>query len=409
MNEQQHGEPILYDASAAHPLRCMLVYGTRPEVIKLAPLILAMRRRPASFHCTQVFTGQHRELGRQAMKAFRLIPDVDLNCMEEDQHVNEFFARALAGLDQAIGTCAPQWVIVQGDTSSALAGALAGFNRKIPVAHVEAGLRTDDLSAPHPEEGNRRMIGRIASLHLAPTARAADALRREHVPADRIAVTGNTAVDAVRRMRRGLRPMVDPLVRGIVGGATSRLVLATIHRRETFGRPLLAVLEAIKELASDPVLGLTFLFLVHPNPRVGEAVDTVLDEEKNIRLLPALDYRTTLALISLSWLILTDSGGLQEEAPCFSVPVLVLRNRTERPEGIEAGIAKLIGTDKNNIVAAVRALACDTAAYAKMRSAGNPYGDGHAVSLILDWLRKQSLSITQMHQTTSAGDTSDRF
>jgi UDP-N-acetylglucosamine 2-epimerase (non-hydrolysing) len=367
--------------------RCMIVCGTRPEVIKLAPIALAMKEKRELFDCALVFTGQHRELGQQALDMFGLIADIDLNLMEEGQQVTEFLGRALIGLDQTVRACRPHWVIVQGDTGSALAGAISGFNRKIRVAHVEAGLRTYDLSAPHPEEGNRQMISRIASLHLAPTQRARAMLLHEHIPDDKILVTGNTVVDAVRWIGNQLRPMGTPLVCEITSGAASKLVLTTIHRRESFGAPLVGMLEAIKTLALDPALGLTFLFPVHPNPQIEETVNAILGHQSNVKLLPPLDYKTTLGLMSLSWLVLTDSGGLQEEAPCFSVPVFVLRNVTERTEGVDAGIAELIGTDKNKIIEAVRVLVYNEAAYAKMCSGDNPYGNGRAAQIILERLQ----------------------
>lgn len=375
-------------------IKCMFIFGTRPEIIKLAPVILSMKQRPDVFDCLLVDTGQHRELGHQALDIFNLHADISLELMSENQGVSEFLALALSKLDSIITKNSPDWVIVQGDTETALAGALAGFNHKIPVAHVEAGLRTHDLMAPYPEEGNRQMISRITSLHFAPTQGAKTLLMEEGIPQEKILVTGNTVVDAVHWIHDTFQIEGERLARSIVGNA-KRVVLTTLHRRESFGEPLVGMLEAIRELALDPSLGLTFLFPVHLNPEVAHTVHAILGNQRNIKLLPPLDYKTMLALMPFSWLILTDSGGLQEEAPCFSVPVFVLRNLTERPEGIEAGIAKLIGTDKTEIIRVVKELTHDKITYQQMCSGRNPYGDGHAAQAIVDRLCAKSV-----HQLT---------
>jgi UDP-N-acetylglucosamine 2-epimerase (non-hydrolysing) len=360
----------------------MLVFGTRPEVVKLAPVALAMKADPSRFECLLVATGQHRELGRQALRIFDLEPDIDLDLMSDNQSVTTFLGQALINLDCVVQQLAPDWIVVQGDAESALAGAIAGYNRKIPVAHVEAGLRTHDLAAPHPEEGNRQMISRIASLHFAPTIRAQEVLLAERTPADRILVTGNTVVDAVHWIRGRHRDESEK-VACEDAQHVSRLVLVTIHRRESFGEPLIGMLEAVRTLAEDPTLALSFALPVHPNPQVCGAVKRILGRQPNVRLLPALDYKKLIGLMEQSWLVLTDSGGLQEEAPSFSVPVLVLRNQTERQEGIDAGVASLVGTDREKIVLAVKHLALDDAAYRKMRSSRNPYGTGRAADAIL--------------------------
>jgi UDP-N-acetylglucosamine 2-epimerase (non-hydrolysing) len=363
----------------------MLVFGTRPEVIKLAPVALAMKASPKHFECLLVTTGQHRELGRQALQIFGLRPDVDLDLMSENQGVTAFLAQALISLDRLIEKGPPDWILVQGDAESALAGAIAGYNRNVPVAHVEAGLRTYDLAAPHPEEGNRQMISRIASLHFAPTIRAQNMLLAENTSKDRVLVTGNTVVDAVNWIRSRFGEDEKRVAREATRPST-RLVLVTIHRRESFGEPLIGMLEAIRTLAQEPALGLRFVLPVHPNPQVARVVNRTLGQKPNVVLMPPLDYKALLTLMAQCWLILTDSGGLQEEGPCLSVPVLVLRNRTERQEGVDAGVTRVVGTDREKIIMAVTNLVSDAAAYRKMQSGRNPYGDGRAAEAILNRL-----------------------
>jgi len=371
-------------------LRCMLVFGTRPEVIKLAPVALAMRAQPDRFDCLLVSTGQHRELSHQALEMFGLTPDIDLDLMSANQGVGEFFGRAVAGLDKVIETKRPDWVLVQGDTGTVLAGAIAAYYRKVRVAHIEAGLRSHDLLSPHPEEGNRQMVSRVTSLHLPPTDGARQALLREGIPDQRICVTGNTVVDAVKWVHQSLAPDIGA---AFAPQAGERLILTTIHRRESFGEPLIGMLEAIRELSNDKTLGLTFLLPVHPNPHVTEAINRILGRQKNIKLVAPLDYKNMLSVMAKSWLVLTDSGGLQEEAPSFSVPVFVLRNCTERPEGVEAGVAKLLGTDKETIIRSISEIAQNADIYAAMRGKRNPYGDGNATRLILARLLKESEEI----------------
>lgn len=371
-------------------IRCMIIFGTRPEIIKLAPIIFSMKDNPDIFDCLLVDTGQHRDLGRQALELFNLRSDISLDLMEENQGMTEFLAQALLKLNNVIKKWPPHWIIVQGDTETALAGGISGFNHKVRVAHIEAGLRTYNLMAPHPEEGNRQMISRISSFHFAPTKKAQEHLLHEGIVADKILVTGNTVVDAVYRIHNAFKEEAEQLFRSIAD-SNNRIILTTIHRRESFGKPLVGMLEAIRELAQDSLLDLTFLFPVHPNPHVSHTVKDILGGQKNVKLMSPVDYKTLIALISFSWLILTDSGGIQEEAPCFSKPVFVLRNCTERPEGIEAGIAKLVGTNKEEIIRSVKQLAQDEIAYQKMCSASNPYGEGFAAKAIVDRLYKESL------------------
>ena len=365
-------------------LTCAFILGTRPEAIKLAPVYLAMKSRPQEFRPLLWLTGQHRELMDQVLEVFGLVPDADFALMQEQQSQSALVGRVLAALDPLIARQRPDWILVQGDTSSAFAGALAAFYAQVPVAHVEAGLRTHDLQAPFPEEGNRQLISRIASLHCAPTARAAQALAREQVPAAAIVETGNTVVDAVRWVA-GRQPRMPQLPDGFdgFGGEVARLVLTTLHRRESFGATLAGMLGAIRRLADDAALDLRFVFPVHPNPNVRSLVHQMLGGHPRIALVPPLGYLELTAVLSRSWLVLSDSGGLQEEAPSLHKPILVLRDVTERPEGVETGAAELVGTDPEAIFQSVRRLAMQPLRYQAMAAARNPYGDGQASAAIL--------------------------
>lgn len=363
---------------------CAFVLGTRPEAIKLAPVFLAMLARPAEFRPLLWVTGQHRELLDQVLEVFGLVPDADFALMQVNQSQASLVGKVLQALDPLIAQQQPDWILVQGDTSSALAGALAGFYAGVPVAHIEAGLRTHNLAAPFPEEGNRQMISRITSLHCAPTAHAVQKLLQEQISAARIVQTGNTVVDAIRWVAE--RHTALPSLPAAWRNEDSRWVLTTLHRRESFGPPLAGMLHAIRALADDESLKLTFLFPVHPNPNVRELVYDILGEHPRIALLPALDYTELAAVLAKSWLVLTDSGGLQEEAPSLHKPVLVLRDVTERPEGVETGAAELVGTDPDTLIASVRRLANDPQRYQAMMTATNPYGDGAAAGAILNAL-----------------------
>jgi UDP-N-acetylglucosamine 2-epimerase (non-hydrolysing) len=370
------------------PRTCAFVLGTRPEAIKLAPVLLAMRARPAQFRPLLWVTGQHRELLDQVLRVFGLAPDADFALMQENQSQASLVGRILQSLDPLLAEHKPDWLLVQGDTSSALAGALAGFYAGVPVAHVEAGLRTYDLAAPFPEEGNRQLISRIARLHCAPTELAMRQLRAEQIPAGDIVQTGNTVVDAIRWV--AARHSALPAWPAGFAPDGCRLVLTTLHRRESFGATLQGMLRAIRALAEDAALKLAFVFPVHPNPNVRQLVHEILGGCPRIALLPPLGYTELATVLAQSWLVLTDSGGLQEEGPSLHKPVLVLRDVTERPEGVETGAAELAGTDPVRLAAAVRRLAADPAAYARMAQARNPYGDGAAAGAILDALLSNS-------------------
>lgn len=351
--------------------RVLAVVGTRPEAIKLAPVVLLLREEPERFDTVLCATAQHREMLDRALAPFGLEPDVDLDLMRPGQTPNEVAGRAIERLDRVLAETAPDVVLVQGDTTTVLAAAIAAFHRGVALAHVEAGLRTGDLAQPFPEEMNRRVTDLVSSYHFAPTARSAAALRAEGIADERIHVTGNTVVDALHWMARR-----DPL-----GEDRGSLVLVTTHRRESFGVPMRRALLAVRRLA-ERFPELRFVLPVHPNPNVLDAM-TVLDGVDNVERVAPAEYPQMVRWLRTSRLVITDSGGLQEEAPTFGTPVLVLRETTERPEGIEAGVARLVGTDEEEIFRQAERLLADPAAHAAMARAANPYGDGRAAERIV--------------------------
>ena len=358
----------------------MFIFGTRPEAIKLSPLIQRLRQEPARFSVKVAATAQHREMLDQVLQVFSIEPDYDLNLMLPAQTLATLTARLLAALETVLEKEAPDLAIVQGDTTTTMAGALAAFYRQIPVAHVEAGLRTGDMRQPFPEEMNRVLTARLAALHFAPTPRAAAALAAEGVAAHRIFVTGNTGIDAVLMVRDAIEsgtipappwPWLDP---------SRRLILVTSHRRESFGVEFEHTLRALSCLAARP--DVQIVYPVHPNPRVAEPALRMLGGRPNVVLLDPLPYAPFIDLMRRCRLILTDSGGIQEEAPSLGKPVLVLRAKTERPEAVEAGTVRLVGTEENRIVAEASRLLDDEAEYTRMTRIHNPYGDGHACERI---------------------------
>ncbi|HKD10575.1 MAG TPA: UDP-N-acetylglucosamine 2-epimerase (non-hydrolyzing) [Thermoanaerobaculia bacterium] len=355
------------------PRNILIVFGTRPEAIKLAPVIQRLRRESDSFRVAVCATAQHREMLDQVTGLFGIVPDVDLDLMRPDQALNDLASRSFEALDRVLRERGADWLLVQGDTTTALCAGLAAFHRRIPVAHVEAGLRTGDLSRPFPEELNRRVVDLVAAAAFAPTARAAAALASEGVPMGRIHVTGNTVVDALLQIadRQGSVPQED-------------VVLITAHRRESFGQPMERIVRAVARLAvAFPAT--RFVHVAHPNPNVLQAVRQNAGLA-NVELREPVDYDEMVRLLRRCRLVLTDSGGLQEEAPTFRKPVLVLREKTERPEGIEAGLARLVGTDEEAIVLAASRLLRNSAELEAMAEAGNPYGDGRASDRIADAL-----------------------
>ncbi|MBL8754761.1 MAG: UDP-N-acetylglucosamine 2-epimerase (non-hydrolyzing) [Planctomycetes bacterium] len=359
--------------------RILVVVGTRPEAIKLAPVVQELRAT-AGIECRVLATAQHRELLDRTLAFFGIVPDRDLDLMRPGQGPADLLARAIAAIEPVLADEAPDFVLLQGDTTTVLAAALAAFHRRVPFGHVEAGLRTGDLARPFPEEGNRRLVAPLARVHFAPTTQARDNLLREGIAAAAIHVVGNTVVDAVQWTARVLadRPFAVPPGR--------RLLLVTAHRRESFGKPLAQLCEALAILARRP--DVEVVFPVHPNPRVRETVERLLGERARLRLCDPFDYPEMVAAMQASTLVLTDSGGVQEEAPALGKPVLVLRDVTERPEGVALGAAILVGMDRDRIVAAAERLLDDPAAYSAMAVVRNPYGDGRSARAIVDCLAR---------------------
>lgn len=366
--------------SASRP-RILTVFGTRPEAIKLFPVVRALQAAGGIETVTCV-TAQHRGLLDQVLAIAGLTPDIDLDLMEPGQSLDRLTARLLTGLGEVIDRVRPDRVVVQGDTATAMVGALAAYYRKIPVAHVEAGLRSGDIYQPWPEEVNRRIVALIADLHFAPTDTAAAALARESVTAG-VHVTGNTVIDALHWTRGriaetpALAGDLDPLAARFAG---KRIVLVTTHRRENFGDGMAAIARGIARIAARDDVAV--IFPMHPNPNVGAVMDEWLGTPDNVARIAPLDYPHFIRALELCDLALTDSGGVQEEAPALGKPVLVMRDTTERPEGVAAGTARLIGTDEDRIVSEVFTLLDDKTAYSAMARAHNPFGDGQASTRI---------------------------
>jgi UDP-N-acetylglucosamine 2-epimerase (non-hydrolysing) len=379
---------------ATERVRVLTVVGTRPEAVKLAPIIheLALRPRIDSRVCV---TAQHRDMLDQVLRLFGVTPDYDLDVMADNQTPTQVAAAILAKLEPILQLDKPDWVLVQGDTTTVAAASLAAFYARAQVGHVEAGLRTFDKWQPFPEEINRRIAGVIADLHFAPTARSRTNLRREDVPEQRILVTGNTAIDALQWV---VRQPIPPAVReqfsewGICEDLENahdgcpRPILVTAHRRENFGDPLENICLALRDLVEAGKGTLRVVYPVHRNPNVWNPVHRLLSDIPGVVLTPPLEYLSLIQLMRRSAIVLTDSGGIQEEAPGLGKPVLVMRDVTERPEGVEAGTVALVGTDRQKIVSTARQLLDDPSAYDRMAHAINPYGDGHASSRIVSAL-----------------------
>jgi UDP-N-acetylglucosamine 2-epimerase (non-hydrolysing) len=362
--------------AAARP-RILVVFGTRPEAIKLFPLVHALRRTDADVRVC--VTGQHREMLDQVLEIARITPEHDLDLMLPNQSLDMLSARLLTELGKVMDADQPDRVIVQGDTATAMIGALTAYYRKIPVGHVEAGLRSGNIYHPWPEEVNRKVVGAIADLHFAPTDTARDALLAERVPAERIHVTGNTVIDALIETRArvdsdpALAATITPIAARFAG---KRIVAVTTHRRENFGDGLKSVAQAVRRIAKRPDVAV--IFPVHPNPNVRGPMAEVLGGIDNVAMIDPLDYPNFVRLLSLCHFVMTDSGGVQEEAPALAKPVLVMRETTERPEGVVAGTAKLVGNDEELIVTEASRLLDDKAAYEAMARAHNPFGDGRS-------------------------------
>ncbi len=378
--------------------RILVVFGTRPEAIKMAPVVRALKEQATKFQCLVCVTAQHREMLDQVLDIFGIVPDFDLDIMKRGQDLYDVTSRVLLGMREVLTKCSPDLVLVHGDTTTTLATTLAAFYRQIPVGHVEAGLRTHNLYSPWPEEANRVLTGRLATYHFAPTILSSANLAAEGVNPSNICVTGNTVIDALyyvlNRIKASNILEEAVIAKILISGyklSSRPLVLITGHRRENFGQGLINICKAIKKLGRA-FQNIDFVYPVHLNPNVQEPVRTLLDRLNNVFLIDPLEYEPFVYLMNRAYFIITDSGGIQEEAPSLGKPVLVMRERTERPEAVEAGTVKLVGTNTKSIVDAARTLIEQDDIYLGMSRAHNPYGDGAAAEKILEYLTKPLIS-----------------
>lgn len=360
--------------------KVLTVFGTRPEAIKMAPLVQALQEDP-HIECKIAVTAQHREMLDQVLQLFALEPDYDLSIMQAGQTLFDITTRALTGLREVLIREKPDMVLVHGDTTTTFAGALAAYYQQIPVGHVEAGLRSGDKYSPFPEEMNRRLTGALGDIHFAPTETAAKNLLKEGVGRKSIYITGNTVIDALLKTVRNDYEFKDPQLQNL-DFANSRVLLITTHRRENLGEPMRQMYLALKDIVSQ-FPDVLLVFPVHKNPAVGRVVREVLGDLERVVLIEPLDYEPFANLMNKSYLVLTDSGGLQEEAPSLGKPVLVLRENTERPEAVKAGTVELVGTGREKIYCLTRELLENRVSYEKMARAVNPYGDGQASGRIV--------------------------
>lgn len=363
-------------------IKVMTVFGTRPEAIKMAPVVLELAKYPELITPVVTVTAQHRDMLDQVLNLFQIKPDHDLDIMAAGQTLFDITCKAMMGLDKVLQEEKPDIVLVHGDTTTTFAGALASFYHQTTVGHVEAGLRTRNKYSPFPEEMNRKLTGSLTDLHFAPTDTAAENLSGENVPADDIFVTGNTVIDALHKTVSDDYVFENELLRSI-DYKNKRIILVTTHRRENLGEPMRHVYKALKQLV-DEFSDVEIVFPVHKNPKVREVVDQELGGHDKVHLIDPLDYEPFANLMHRSYLILTDSGGVQEEAPALGKPVLVLRDTTERPEAVDAGTVKLIGTDRKRIYDEARLLLTESDEYNRMAGACNPYGDGQAARRIIE-------------------------
>lgn len=376
-------------------MKVLTVFGTRPEAIKMAPLVHALAKDP-HFEAKVCVTAQHREMLDQVLHLFSIVPDYDLNIMSPGQGLTEITCRILQGLKPILESFKPDVVLVHGDTTTTIATSLAAFYQRIPVGHVEAGLRTGDLNSPWPEEGNRMLTGRLATWHFAPTENSRQNLRDENTLDEQIFVTGNTVIDALFWVRD--RVMGDEALRAELTARYpflsngKKMILVTGHRRESFGEGFEQICHALADIAAQN-RDVQIVYPVHLNPNVSEPVNRILGHVDNVILIEPQDYLPFVWLMNHAWLILTDSGGIQEEAPSLGKPVLVMRDTTERPEAVEAGTVRLVGTDREDIVKQVTRLLYDDDEYLAMSRAHNPYGDGKACERILDALKNNQVTL----------------
>lgn len=367
-------------------MKIMTIFGTRPEAIKMAPVIAELRKHP-DIETRVCITAQHREMLDQVMALFHIQADYDLNIMAQGQTLYDITGRVLRGLQEVFAKERPDCVLVHGDTTTTFTAALAAFYAQIPVGHVEAGLRTGNLLSPFPEEANRQLTGVLANYHFAPTETARDNLLREHKKAENIFVTGNTVIDALFATVKKDYTFADAAIEQIE--EHKRVILVTTHRRENLGAPMHHVYRALRRLVDD-IPDTEIVFPVHRNPLVREAVAEELEGHDRIHLVEPMEYEPFTNLMARSAIVLTDSGGIQEEAPSLGKPVLVLRDTTERPEAVAAGTVKLVGTDEETIYETAHRLLTDESAYRQMAEAVNPYGDGRAAARIVGWLRRRA-------------------
>lgn len=377
-------------------LKVMSVFGTRPEAIKMAPLVLELEKEP-NLEVVVAVTAQHREMLDQVLNLFKIIPKYDLGIMTKNQTLYEVTTKALLGLKEIFKKEEPDLILVHGDTTTTFVAALAAYYAQIPIGHVEAGLRTGDKYSPFPEEMNRKLTGSLADLHFAPTFRAKENLLKENINPKAIFVTGNTVIDALETTVKNNYDFKDDALKALVNNG-KKIILVTTHRRENLGEPMRHVYRALKEvLKKHPEA--EAVFPVHKNPLVRKIVNEELEGLKQVHLIEPLDYEPFANLMAKSYLVLTDSGGIQEEAPAFGKPVLVLRDTTERPEALEAGTVKLVGTEYEKVFALTDELLTNENSYKKMAMATNPYGDGLAskriVKLILNKFGYEDLKITE--------------
>jgi len=362
-------------------IKVMTVFGTRPEAIKMAPIVLELAKHPEQITPIVAVTAQHRDMLDQVLNLFHIVPDYDLDIMAAGQTLFDITSKAMMGLDSVLTKEKPDIVLVHGDTTTTFAGALAAYYHQTTVGHVEAGLRTHNKYSPFPEEMNRKLTGSLADLHFAPTSTAEQNLLEERVPAEKIFVTGNTVIDALHKTVQDNFRFDNDLLQNI-DYKNKRIILVTTHRRENLGEPMRHVYKALKQLTEE-FADVEVVFPVHKNPKVREVVNQELGNLPKVHLIDPLDYEPFANLMHRAYLILTDSGGVQEEAPALGKPVLVLRDTTERPEAVTAGTVRLIGTNRERVYAEARELLTNTAEYNRMAESCNPYGDGQASRRIL--------------------------
>lgn len=367
------------------PLNVISIFGTRPEAIKMAPLVKQLEKDPY-INARVCVTAQHREMLDSVLTLFGIEPWKDLNIMKHGQTITDITIRTLAGLQEILREAKPDYVLVHGDTTTTFVASLAAFYEKIPVGHVEAGLRTGNIYSPYPEEMNRRLTSTLATLHFSPTKENREMLLRENIPADRVFVTGNTVIDALLTVVQPSYDFQDPLLNKMAAEKNSHpLIVMTCHRRENWGQPMEQIFQAAAHLARQ-YPNHRVVYPVHMNPAIVQLAEKILGQEKNIYLIEPLDYAPFANLLASATLILTDSGGIQEEAPALGKPILVMRTETERPEAVKAGTVKVVGVEKEDIIREASELLDDPQAYEAMAHAVNPYGDGHASRRIVEAL-----------------------